>query len=294
MPHSNWKGTISFGLVNIPILLFNAVDPKSTVAFKQINRKTGARIKYQRIDAETGQEVPWEQIGKGFEYEKDIILPVKEDELKRVVGENARTIAIDEFIDKKHIHLLNVERTYYIVPDKKGEQGYVILREALEKTNKVGIAKVIISTKDYLAALATYDNALVLHLLHYDDEIRKLSELPIPDKDIKKYKVTSKEIDIATKVINAMSGKWKPSQYKDEYKAAVEKWVQAKARHLPETHMPSRRKQGKAGANVVSFVDLLKKSLASSKPSKANKKKPAKHAPIPHAKHNGHKRATRH
>lgn len=284
MPRSNWKGSISFGLVNIPIILFNSEDPSQGVAFKQINRKTGAKIKYKRIDAETGKEVPWEEIGKGFQYDKDEILPVDEEELKKVAGDNARTIAIDEFVDKKSISFLNVEKTYYIVPDKKGEKGYVILREALNSANKIGIAKVIISTKDYLAAVAPFENALVLYLLHYDDELRKLSAFDIPAKDIKTNKVTQKEIEIAKKLINSMSHKWDPKKYKDEYKEAVFKWVNEKLKHLPQTQMTSRRKS-KEG-NVVSFMDLLKKSLAASKPKKKNSK--ARRETLAH-KHLAHK-----
>src|SRR5262245_25848741 len=109
MPRSNWKGFITFGLVSIPIVLFNAIDPSATVSFKQINRKTGARIKYKRIDVETEKEVPWEQIGKGYEFDKDVIVPVDEKDLKRVAGENARTIDIEEFIDKKNINFVDLE-----------------------------------------------------------------------------------------------------------------------------------------------------------------------------------------
>lgn len=264
MPRSNWKGNISFGLVNIPIQLFNSVDPSSGVSFRQINKKTGARIKYKRVDAETEKEVPWEEIGKGYQYSKDVILPVGDDELKRVAGENARTIAIEEFVDKKNINFINVEHAYYLVPDKKGEKGYVILREALKNSNKVGIAKVIISTKEYLAAVSTYEEALILYLLHYDAEIRKLEELNIPNEEIRKYKVTHAEVEVAKKLINSMSGKWKPEKFKDEYKEAVEKWVGEKIHHLPQSKM-QRRAPVKKSTGGVNFVDLLKKSLQTTK-----------------------------
>lgn len=272
MPRSNWKGFISFGLVSIPIILYNSVDPSGgSVSFKQINRETGARIRYKRVDAETEQEVPWEHIGKGYEYEKDVILPIEEGELKRVAGENARTIAIEEFVDKKNITLLNVEQTYYLVPDKRGDKGYVILREALNSANKVGIAKVIISTKEYLAAVGTYENALVLHLLHYHEEIRPLEEFNIPTEDLKKYKVTNQEVEIAKKLINAMTSTWKPAKYKDEYKEAVENWISEKIHHLPPTKMASRGVTKPSG-KTINFVDLLKKSLNSSKPAKQGEK----------------------
>lgn len=263
MPRSNWKGVISFGLVNIPIILYNSVDPASTISFKQINKKTGATIKYKRIDSETGDEVPWSEIGKGYPYSKDIVLPIEEGELHRVAGENARTIAIEEFVDKKNINFLNIEHAYYLAPDKKGEKGYVILREALNGTNKVGIAKVIISTKEYLAAVTTFENALVLYLLHYQNEIRKLSDFNLPSEDLKKYKVSHAEVEIAKKLINSMSGKWKPEKYQDEFKQAVATWVHEKVNHLPETKMQPRATKPKGA--VVDFVALMKKSLASKK-----------------------------
>ena len=190
MPRSNWDGYISFGLVTIPITLYTSEDTSQKISFHQLDRRNNARIKYKRVNVETGKEVPWEDVIKGYEYKKDQIFVVEEGELDKVVGENARTIAIESFIDADNIELLNIEKTYYVVPGKKGEKGYVILREALDKSKKVGIAKVIISTKEYLAALATYKNALVLYLLHYPDEIRSLSEFNIPSADLKKYKIT--------------------------------------------------------------------------------------------------------
>lgn len=293
MPRSNWKGNISFGLVNIPVVLFNSIDPSSTVSFKQINKKTGSPIKYKRVDAETGEEVNWDDIGKGYQYEKDVILPVQEGELQRVAGENARTIAIEEFIDKKNLHLLEIKGAYYLVPDKKAEKGYVILRDALNGSNKVGIAKVIISTKEYLAAVATYENALIMYLLHYDNEIRKLSEFDIPSDDIKKYKVSKAEIEIAKKLIASMTSKWKPEKFKDEYKVAVEKWVDEKIHHLPETKMPSRV-HGKPSGKVINFVDLLRKSLASSKVAEKNKKSKAHKMLAPKATGTHKRRSARH
>ena len=295
MPHAIWKGYISFGLVSIPIILYPSENKSATVSFRQIDKRNGARIKYQRINSETGDEVPWEDVGKGYEYTKDKILMVEEGELKKVVGENARTIAIEEFVDKKNINMIDIERTFYLVPDKNGIKGYVILREALNHTNKVGIAKVIISTKEYLAAVAIFEDAIVLYTLHYPDEIRKPDEFDIPSTDIKKSKVTNKEIEIAKKLIQSMSAKWKPEQYKDEYRLTVQKWVEEKAKRLPTTKMKQRGEISKG--KVVNFMDLLKKSLESSK-SKAKTKKGGKFAkvmkPIPIASKTTAKNARHH
>lgn len=260
MPRSNWKGSISFGLVNIPIMLYPAEDPSQKVSFHQLDKRNNARIQYQRINVETGQIVPWEEVIKGYAYSKEVSIPVKEGELKKIAGENGRTIAIEAFVDEKDLDLISLEKTYYIVPDKRGEKGYVILREALKDTHKIGIAKVIISTKEYLSAVVPHDNALVLHLLHYSDEMRPLTEFDIPSKSLKTYKVTHRELEAAKKLVLSMSTKWNPKDYKDEYKLAVERWLKEKIKHLPLTPMKVRIHKGKPG-KVIDFVDLLKKSM---------------------------------
>lgn len=271
MPRSNWKGYISFGLVNIPIVLYNAEDASQKVSFHQIDKRNHARIKYQRINAETGKEVPWEAVGRGYEYTKDIIFELGDDELKKIAGENARTIAIESFVDADSIHFINVEKTYYLIPDKRGEKGYIILKEALMKTKKIGIAKVIISTKEYLAAVSIYEDVLVLYLLHYNDEIRPLSEFKVPESNLKKYHISTKEIDIAKQLVLSMSKPWHPEKYKDEYKVVVTKWAEKKAKKMPLPTMAPRAHASK-NERVINFVDLLKKSLVKNKSKKPLKK----------------------
>ena len=207
MSRSNWKGVISFGFVNIPIILVNSEDSSEKITFHQIDKRNNARIKYKKINEETGKEVEWDNIIKGYVVEKDLILPMQKDELEKVAGENARTVAIDSFVKEESIDFINVSKTYYLAPDKKGEKGYVILRETLKKQKLIAIAKVIISTKEYVAAVACYKDALVLYLSKYHEEIRSLSELNIPENDLKKYKVTTKEVDAATQLVKSMTKK---------------------------------------------------------------------------------------
>lgn len=292
MPRSNWKGTISFGLVSIPIVLYNSENPSAKISFHQIDKRNNARIQYQRVNTETGKEVPWEDVLKAYEYNKDTVLPVEEDELKKVAGDNARTIPIESFINQDELHFIDVQKTYYLVPDKKGEKGYVILREALKKSKKLGVAKVIISTKEYLAAVGCYKNALVLYLLRYHDEIRPISDFDIPSENIKAHKVTAKEIEIANQLIKAMADKWHPEKYKDEYKVAVRKWAENKIKHKGIPKMPQRSHAVKTTGKAVNFVDLLRKSLGENKKGKA----PSKGTAIAHAKRktNHARRATVH
>lgn len=278
MPRYNWKGHISFGLVNIPIMLHSSENPQEKISFHQIDRRNNARIKYQRINAETGKEVPWEDVTKGYEYSKDNIIVAEEGELKQIAGENARTIAIKSFINADAINFIDIQKTYFLLPDKNGDKGYVILREALKQTKKIGIAKVIISTKEYLSAVAVYKDALVLYLLHYPHELYSVENFAIPEKDIKKYKVTDKEITIAKQLIKSMTQKWNPKKYKDDYNEAVRKWAEEKIKKLPKTVMkqktPAYDKKAK-----VNFIDLLKKSLQENKTVKSTKTKKKKVIP---------------
>lgn len=280
MPRSNWKGVISFGLVSIPVSLFNSEDTAEQISFHQIDKTNNARIKYQRVNAETGKEVKWENIIKGYAYNKDTVLPVEEGELKKVAGENARTIPIENFVKQDSIDFVDINKTYYIIPDKKGEKGYVILREALKKSQVVGIAKVIISTKEYLAAVASYKNALVLYLLRYPDEIRPLSEFQLPSEDLKDHKVNSKEMTAALLLIKAMTEKWNPKKYKDEYQEAVHKWAEHKIKHQPSVIMRQRTESREGKVKNLDFIDLLRKSIGTKKtktkiPTHSIKKRPS-------------------
>jgi DNA end-binding protein Ku len=261
MARSNWRGHISFGLVSIPIVLYTVENKRADISFHQIDKHDNARIQYQRINANTGKIVPWERITRGYEYEKDAVIPVPDDVLEKVAGAEARTINIQTFINKTEFNLLSIEKNYYLVPDEKGKgnKGYVILREALKDTHKIGIARVIISTKEYLSAIIPEGDALILSLLKYDKELRKPSEFPLPDKEPDFYKITPKEIKLAKELIKSMSGKWKPEKYIDEYQSAIHRWVEETVNKLPHktTKQPAKRQP----SNVINFMDLLKKSL---------------------------------
>lgn len=255
-----WKGHISFGLVNIPVVLYSA-ERKSEIRFKLLDSRDKAKIRYVRINEQTGREVDWQDIAKGFEYEKGDFVLFDEKELKNIAGENIKMISIESFVNKSSINVMEYETPYYLVPEKKGEKGYVILREILESTKKVGIAKVIIHTKEYLAALMSYENALVLNLIRYAQELRKPEDFELPTEGIKKYKINNKELEVAKQLVDSMTTKWKPEDYKDEYRATVEKAI-----HEKVTHKHSRTKMKKRGtssskSNVVDFVSLLKQSM---------------------------------
>jgi DNA end-binding protein Ku len=270
MPRPIWKGYITFGLVNIPVVLFSA-EKKSDIQFKLLDSRTKARVRYKRVNEDTGKEVPWAEVVKGFEYDEGNYVLLPESDLKAIAGENSKTIDIDNFIEAKSLDIMLYEKPYYLVPDKKGDKGYVILREVLSNTKKVAIAKVIIHTRQYLCVLMPHADALVLNVMRYYQEIRPASEFDIPSGDIKKYKITSKELDIAKQLVDSMTSKWKPDSYEDEYRKALEEYIEEKIHHTKPNSKMKKRAGGKS-TNVIDFVSLLKKSIKQKKSTKNNKK----------------------
>jgi DNA end-binding protein Ku len=260
MERAIWKGYVEFGLVSIPVALYSA-EKKLDLHFKLIDSRNKARIRYVRVNEETGKEVPWNEVMKGYEYDDDNYILLDEKELKEISDEYAKTINIESFINKDSIDSMSFEKPYYLVPDKGGEKGYVILRDTLRNTKKIGIAKMILHTREHLVALMPYEDALLINLLRYAQEIREPKEFPLPTKITKNYKISDKEMQIAQQLVNSMTKKWKPSDYRDEFRAVLERWLAQKAKEQKIPHKTARKKSvGKKG-DVVDFMTLLKKSL---------------------------------
>lgn len=265
MPRPIWKGLITFGLVNIPVILYPA-EKQNELHFHLVDRRDKERIRYVRVNEKTGKEVPWEEISKGYEYNEHKYVLLSEDDFKNIATENSKTIEIESFINQTSLDYMDFDKPYYLVPDKRGEKGYVILRETLKNTKKIGITKVIIHTRQYLAALIPYENALVLNLLRYHNEIRKPDEFEIPASNSKHLKITSKELDVAKQLILSMTIKWHPEKYKNEYQEILQEWIEEKI------HQKSSKKKKTIASpkqsNVINFVDLLKKSIQNKKSKK--------------------------
>lgn len=268
-----WKGFITFGLVNIPVILYSA-EKKSDIQFKLLDSRDKSRIRYVRINEQTGEEVPWEEIAKGYEYNDHDFVLIKDDDIKEMAGQNSKTINIECFIDKKELDSVDFEKPYYLLPDKKGEKGYVILRETLRETKKIGISKVIIHTREYLAALMPYKDALILNLLRYHEELRNPEEYDLPQGSLKNYKISPKELEIAKQLVASMTTKWEPLKFHDEFRKYLHHWIDEKIKK--EKHPGKKAKKSESApvksTNVVDFVDLLKKSLQNKK-NKSNVKK---------------------
>jgi DNA end-binding protein Ku len=259
MARSIWKGDISFGLVSIPISLVST-EENNDIHFHLLNAKTKSRVRYQRVDEDTGKEVSWNDIVKGYEYDKGSYIIVNEEAFEKASPELFKTIDIEEFVDLKEIDSLYYTKPYYLVPEGKNKKAYVLLREALKKTNKVGVAKTILRTKEYLSLILPHDNTLLLYLVHFKDEIRSEEELNVPKENLKTYKITDKEIKMATDLIKDMSTSWQPEKYHNEYRETLQKWLEQQTKALTK----SGKKITKAARShdaVVDFVSLLKESM---------------------------------
>jgi DNA end-binding protein Ku len=275
MPHAIWKGFISFGLVNIPVVLYSA-QSSSDLSFRMLDHRDGSPIKYKRINEETGKEVPWADIAKGYEYGDGQYIMVEKKDFESAaakVDENLKTIEIEHFIQAKDLESIYFEKPYYLAPDKRGEKGYVLLREILEKTKRIAIAKVIIHTKQYYAALLPYHGGILLNVLRYPHEVRNMKDLDLPKGDIKSYKINPKEVEMGEKLVESMTVKWDPKRYHDDYTEALTKWLDARiAAESKGKKLKAPKTKETKSSSVVDFMDLLKKSVAEKKGGAKEKK----------------------
>ncbi|MEZ4546805.1 MAG: Ku protein [Thermodesulfobacteriota bacterium] len=263
MPRPIWKGHISFGLVSIPITLYSA-EKRFDLHFKLLDSRDKAKIRYSRVNEVTGEEVPWDQIVKGYEYDDDKYVLIDDEEFKKVAVEATRTIEIEDFVAVDSIDHVYFDKPYFVVPDKKNQKGYVLLREVLRNTGKAGIARVVIHTREYLSALFVAGDVLVLELLRFEQELRNPKEFELPGNDLSDYKVAKKEVDLAEKLVEAMTTKWEPEKYEDEYRAELMEWIQKKAKAgglevPPESAEEPGEEEG--GGKVIDMMELLKKSV---------------------------------
>lgn len=260
MAHAIWRGNISFGLINIPISLTAAENHKE-IHFHLYTKKEKANVGYQYYNKATGKPLKRDEIIKGYELDNGKLIEINDEVIKEIAGENLKTIEIEGFVKASSIDFMDFDTPYYLVPDKKGEKAYAVLQEALKKSNKIGIAKVMIHSSEKLAAIIPYKNALILNVLRFHNELRTPEEAGITNH----IKIKEKEVKLAEQFINSMSEAWKPNTYKDEYQIALQKWLKQRAKTAkPRAKMVSKTKSRTKG-NVIDFVDLLKKSMKQKK-----------------------------
>jgi DNA end-binding protein Ku len=281
MPRAIWSGAISFGLVNIPVKLYSAVSRK-TVRFNQIDAESGQRIRQQRVNPETGEEVPYEQIVKGYEISPDQYVTISNEELEALEPQKTRTIDIEEFVDLEQIDPIHYDHPYYLAPDKGAGKAYKLLLDAMEQADKVGIARVVIRSKENLVALRAYNGALTMETMLFPDEVvdpSSIEELAAADG---KTKTTKRELDMAKQLIESLSGDFDPTGYTDEYRERVLELIERKAAGetiIVEAPEPERKEvpdlMAALEASIASSKSPPKKSRASNGSGASKKKKAA-------------------
>jgi DNA end-binding protein Ku len=250
-----WKGSISFSLVNVPISLYPATT-REELKFRLLRKSDLSPINYQRVAEADGKVVPWEDIVKGYEYEKGKFVVLKEEDFQRADIEATQSIDILEFVAQEEIDPMYYDRPYYLEPQKQGAKAYALLREALKRSERVGIAKVVIKTRQHLAAVKPEQNALVLELMHFGEELIKPGSLQIPGN----LDIGARELEMATELVDKMTDKWDPGKYTDDYRHALMDLIQKKIElggRTPPGAPPTKRPATK----VIDLVSVLEESL---------------------------------
>jgi DNA end-binding protein Ku len=266
MARGLWKGAISFGLVNVPVELHSAKRRATELDMTMLDKRDLAPVGYKRVNKSTGKEVPWDDVVKGYEYQDDKYVVLSDEDFRRANPEAAKTVDIQAFVELGSIAPQYFDTPYYLRPDKRGEKAYALLREALEKAGKAGIASVVIRTRQYLAALIAQDKVLVLNTLRYAGELKDPSELKIPDA-----RATAKELDMAMRLVEDMADEWRPARYRDTFRDDLLRRIKEKVKkgETEEITEPEKEPRAAKGAEVIDLMQLLKKSI---------ERKPAKRA----------------
>src|SRR5213592_4766410 len=263
-PRANWKGFLRLSLVTCPVALYPATSDTEKVSFNQLNRKTGHRIKYAKVDSDTGEEVPNEDIVKGYKVDTDTFIEVTKEELENVALESTRTIEIDEFVDRSEIDPRYLIRPYYLRPDGKvGHDAFAVICETIREMNKVAIGRVVLTNREHIIALEPFEKGLVGTLLRYPYEVRSEAEY---FDEIQDVKVTKDMLDLAKHIVNQKLGDFEPENFEDHYEEALTELINAKRQGKAIAHKPRP-----SGANVVDLMDALKQSISAENAPKQKK-----------------------
>jgi len=268
-----WSGTLSFGLLNIPVQLMPGTRG-TDLSFRMLDARDKSPIRYERINAETGEEVPWKDVVKAFEYDKGSYVVLEQEDIRSAAPESHDAIEVEAFVDAEAIGPQYFEKPYVLVPAKKAEKGYVLLRETLKNTGRLGIARVVVRSREHLCAVLPQGDALLLVMMRYPQELVDIGDYALPAGRAGDYRVSQREMQMAEALIASMESDWKPAGYKDEFRArlhkVIEKRIKAKGgkvrRPLEE---PALRED--AATNVVDFMSLLQQSIDAKRRTPARK-----------------------
>jgi DNA end-binding protein Ku len=268
-----WSGTLSFGLLNIPVQLMPGTRG-TDLSFRMLDARDKSPIRYERVNAETGEEVPWKDVVKAFEYDKGSYVVLEQEDIRSAAPESHDAIEVEAFVDAEAIGPQYFEKPYVLVPAKKAEKGYVLLRETLKNTGRLGIARVVVRSREHLCAVLPQGDALLLVMMRYPQELVDIGDYALPAGRAGDYRVSQRELQMAEALIASMESDWKPAGYKDEFRArlhkVIEKRIKAKGgkvrRPLEE---PALRED--AATNVVDFMSLLQQSIDAKRRTPARK-----------------------
>jgi DNA end-binding protein Ku len=263
MPRALWKGAITFGLVYIPVELHPA-EKRDTLDLTMLDRRDMKPVGYQRINKESGEVVPWEDIVKGYEYKKEQYVVLSDEDFRKANVEATQTVNIMSFVKAEEIPVIHCDTPYYLVPEKRGEKTYALLREALKRTGKAGISSVVIRSRQHLAALIPIENMLVLDTLRYGYEVRPISEYDVPESSLRTLGIQEKELGMALKLMEEMTEKWDPDKYRDTYREDILSRVKEKIK-ARETDVITEAEEAvetpRRKAEVIDLMALLKNSI---------------------------------
>lgn len=258
-----WRGHIAFGLVSIPVVLY-AAEHRSELRFRMLDARNHARVRYERVNEETGAEVPWDQIVRAFEYDAGNYVVLSDEDFQRAAPESSHSVDIECFVPQDAICPKWFDKPYYLAPDRKakGEKGYALLRDALKKSRRVGIATVVIRTRAHLAALIPEGDVLLLNLLRYHQELHRVEDLGLPAGTFEAPKINPREREMAEQLVESMSGPWRPQDWHDDYRAQLSAYIdQRVAAGQMETSPESDEPAPRRSADILDMTALLKRSL---------------------------------
>jgi DNA end-binding protein Ku len=259
-----WKGMISFGLVSVPVALYPA-EESHQLSFSMLDKRDFSPVGYKRYNKTTGREVPWNDIVKGYEYEKDQYVVLTDEDFRRANVQQAKSVDITTFVDADEIPPQYFETPYYLVPEARGQKVYALLRETLRATNKIGVGEVVIRTTHHLAAVVPVGDALMMITMRYADEIREGKAFDFPSRSLKNAGIKPKEVELARKLIEDMAGPFKPEDFEDTYNEDLMHRIEEKVKRgeTQELTEPEGEKEAKRSAKVIDLMELLKQSIDS-------------------------------
>ena len=273
-----WKGAISFGLVNVPVEVYPA-DQSHALSFSMLDKRDFAPVGFKRYNKKSGADVPWGAVVKGYEYEKGQYVVLTDEDFRRANIKASQTIEIETFVPASAIPAPYFETPYFLVPSERGQKAYTLLRDALAHEKKIGIGQVVIRTKQHLVALIPDGPALMMNVLRYANEVRDTEGLRLPPKSAKSAGVGARELQLAERLIDDMSGPWKPEEFKDTYHDDLMHRIEDKIKKGETKELTAPEEEGgeRKKAEVIDLMQLLQQSIGQSgkKPARAAEKRPA-------------------